>query len=80
MRDWSRYIDRLLIVLEYSPVSYRDMGRNPLNLLKDFVAFGFTISHLTADGDTKACSPDEWPELAHSRRQFNLVLAKGRVD
>ena len=80
MRDWSRDIDRLLIVLEYSPVSYRDMGRNPLELLKDFVAFGFTISHLTADGDTKACSPDEWPELADSRRQFNLVLAKGHTD
>jgi len=80
MREWSRDIDRLLIVLEYSPVSYRDMGRDPLDLLKDFVNFGFTISYLTGDGKTKACNPNEWPGLARARQQFNLVLAKGYAD
>ncbi|WP_206245249.1 FkbM family methyltransferase [Novosphingobium terrae] len=77
MKAWVREKDKLAIILEYSPVSYRDRGSDPLALLEDFAHYGFAVTLLNEDGSTHELSRAEWVELANAQRQYDLVLIKG---
>lgn len=75
MKDWTRTRQVLTIVLEFSAVSYRDLGADPSKLLAEFVDYGFTVSTLTANG-AKLCTASDLQAIASSGAQTDLVLRK----
>ncbi|MBB3954532.1 FkbM family methyltransferase [Novosphingobium sediminicola] len=77
MKVWTRGQSDLAIILEFSPVSYRDRGNDPHALLEDFAAHDFSIALLERDGSTRDLPRSEWVDMASSRQQFDLVLRKG---
>ena len=76
MRDWAMAAERLTVILEYSPVSYRDMGRDPRALLADFAACGFATGQLDADGAVVPLDGEALDAMAAARSQFDIVLRK----
>lgn len=75
MKDWTRSCDRLTILLEYSPIRFRNAGRDPLELLRQFREYGFGIFRLGRWGlkpvDDAACA-----RIAADDGQIDLVLRK----
>lgn len=78
MRDWAKAKERLTIVLEYSPVSYQDMGRDARQLLREFQDCGFDIDRLQPGGVITPMQADDLDAMAVQRAQFDLLLHKGR--
>jgi FkbM family methyltransferase len=75
MREWTRMRERLTIVIEFSPFSYRNAGRDPLAFLHELRAFGFSLHALERLWlrrlDDAACA-----RIAAGDRQVDLVLRK----
>lgn len=76
MREWTHGRNNLIIMIEYSPVSYRDMGYDPLTLLVDFKSYGFTVAELVNDGSARVLNHLEMESMARSQRQYDLVISK----
>lgn len=76
MREWTKDCKDLTLVIEYSPVSYRDTGYDPRLLLKDFEEYGFNISALERNGSARALTHGEMDLMAKSDRQYDLVIGK----
>ncbi len=76
MREWTHSRENLIIAMEYSPVSYRDMGYDPLTLLVDFKSYGFKVSELVNDGSARLLTHLEMETMARSHRQYDLVISK----
>ena len=77
MKEWTKDRDRLAIVLEYSPVSYRHCGRDPLALLEEFAEYGFRVEQLMLDGTTKLLTRQDCELFSSASRQYDIVLIKG---
>jgi len=77
MKEWARQRDRLAIVLEYSPVSYRHCGRDPLALIREFRDYGFRVEQLLAGGRTRRLDDADFETFSQAERQYDIVLIKG---
>lgn len=76
MKEWSRRIVALTVILEFSPVSYRNMGQDPRQLLTEFGEYGFTVSCLQGDGSLRLATAEECDMMAASNAQFDIVIRK----
>jgi len=77
MKEWTRQLPKLAIAIEYSPVSYRDNGRDPLKLLEEFIEYGFVILMIEEGGMTTPVDHSQLPAIAGSNRQYDMALTKG---
>lgn len=75
MREWTRTRERLTMVIEFSPYSYRSVGRDPLTFLRELKDYGFSIDALgwmwLRRLDEAGCA-----RIAAGDRQVDLVLRK----
>lgn len=76
MREWTHSRKNLIMVIEYSPVSYRDMGYDPLALLLEFETYGFKVSALARNGSARALTHAEMEIMSRSAQQYDLVVSK----
>jgi FkbM family methyltransferase len=76
MKEWTRSLDSLTVILEFSPVSYRDMGNDPRRLLAEFGEYGFTLSLLERDGSLRLATGQDCDAMAASNTQFDIVIRK----
>jgi len=79
MKEWTLQRPKLAIVIEFSPVSYQNSGRDALRFLEEFVEYGFHVAQLNGSGSVQALDRADFVRMAQARAQFNLVLTKGRV-
>jgi FkbM family methyltransferase len=75
MKEWSRSLNHLTVVLEFSPACYRGMGRDPHELLQQFRDFGFTMSRFR-QGFVVKVSKDDCFQMGASNEQVDLILRK----
>ena len=75
MREWTRTRGSLTIVMEFSPYSYRSVGKDPAAFLREIRDYGFTIRAL---GPLWLRRMDEadCARIAAGDRQVDLVLQK----
>lgn len=76
MKEWTRGLTSLTAILEFSPVSYRNMGDDPRQLLAEFGEYGFTLSRLRKNGSLRPVTAGECGAMASSNAQFDLVIRK----
>lgn len=75
IKEWTLTRPRLTVVLEFSAVSYRDMGADPSAFLAEFLKYGFAISIVTANG-ARPCTQADLHEIASSQAQTDIVIRK----
>ena len=75
MKEWTRTRPHLVIVIEYSPYGYRNLGRDPLALLDEFRDYGFAI-HQQGLFWPKRVNRAALERMAAGDQQFDLVLIK----
>lgn len=76
MKEWTRGLASLTVILEFSPVSYRNMGQDPRRLLAEFGEYGFAVSLLQSDGSLRLATVRECDAMAASNAQFDIVIRK----
>lgn len=75
MKEWTRTRREVTIILEFWPFSYRNVGRDPASMLRQFMEYGFTISRLRRFGMTRL-DDDGCVQIVAADRQVDLVLRK----
>lgn len=77
MRDWIKRLESIIIITEFSPISYLSIGEDPKAYLEDIMECGFAVSRLHHDATETPFGIGDVAEVIASSSYADLILRRG---
>ncbi|CAN7467836.1 FkbM family methyltransferase [Agrobacterium tumefaciens] len=76
MRNWLKEQEGLTIVMEFSPIAYKEMGQDPHSFVGEILEAGFSINRLLHNGTEVHFSSSSVDDVISSGDYVDLILRR----